>query len=120
MSVCDDCGYEAKNPQGLSAHRRYKHGETPVSGGSMSVAMERTVAELERIGRFEEVDAARVQSLRTMASALDSNPFNSQMWRELRESLNEIVRADDDADDDLAAALAQIAGAASMGDTETA
>jgi hypothetical protein len=42
------------------------------------------------------------------------------MWRELRESLNEIVRADDDADDDLAAALAQIAGAASMGDTETA
>ena len=85
----------------------------------MSVAMERTIAELDRLGRFEEVDAARVQSLRSMAAALDANPFNSQMWRELRESLSEVTRADDEADDGLAAALAQIAGATSLGDAAT-
>lgn len=85
----------------------------------MQQAMERTLAELDRLGRFEEVDAATVQSLRSMALALDSNPFNSQMWRELRESLNEVMRSDDEADDGLAAALAQVAGATSLGDPET-
>lgn len=118
--ICDDCGFEAKNAQGLSAHRRYRHPEGGGgSSGSMVSAMERTITELERLGRFEDVDAARVQALRTMAFALDSNPFNSQMWRELRESLSEVTRASDDADDALAAALAQISGAASVGDQET-
>lgn len=121
MKLCDECGFEAKNPQGLSAHRRYKHRRESVAGSSstMVAAIERTLVELDRLGRFEEIDAARIQALRSMAAALDSNPFNSQMWREFRESLNEIVRADDDADDDLAAALAQIAGATPMGNAET-
>jgi len=78
--------------------------------------MERTLSELARLGRFEEIDAARVQSLRTMASALDENPFNAQMWRELRESLGEVTKADDDADDSLAQAIAQIAGITKVGD----
>jgi len=72
------------------------------------------------MGRFADVDAARVQALRSMAQALDENPFSSQMWREYRESLSEVLGADDDADDSLAAALAQIAGAAEVGDTPPA
>lgn len=119
MKTCEDCGYESKTPQGLSSHRRNKHrGEPEHVGTPMVAAMDRTLAELERLGRFEEVDAARVQALKTMAATLDANPFNSQMWRELRESLGEVMKADDDADDGLAAALDAIAGAAPMGNPE--
>lgn len=39
------------------------------------------------MGRLEQIDAARVQALRSMAAALDANPFNSQMWREYREAI---------------------------------
>lgn len=113
------CGFEAKSPAGLASHRR-KCETQPVTTAPMSTAMERTLTELHRLGRFEDVDAARIESLRQIAAALDANPFNSQMWRELREALDEVTRADDDADDALAAALAQISGATSMGNPETA
>ena len=113
--TCDDCGFVAKSPAGLAAHRRFKHPERLVTS-SMVEAMEQTVAALERMGRFEQVDAATVQSLRSMALALDVNPFNSQMWRELRETLSQVLEADDDADDGIAAALAQIAGVPKVGD----
>ena len=123
MNSCGDCSFEANSAQGLSSHRRNKHSGGAVdsvpAGTPMVAAMRRTLVELERLGRFEAVDAARVQALMSMAESLDQNPFNSQMWRELRESLNEVTRADDDADDGLAAALAQIAGATSLGDPET-
>lgn len=120
MTACE-CGFKAKSPAGLASHRRSKKCQKPVeSSGPMLAAMSRTLTELDRLGRFEDVDAARVESLRQIAAALDANPFNSQMWRELREALNEVTRADDDADDALAAALAQIAGATSMGNPETA
>lgn len=82
----------------------------------MVAAMRRTVSQLERLGRFEEVDAARVQALMSMAAAVDENPMNSQMWREIRESLNEVLEADEDADDALARAFAEIAGGSEVGD----
>lgn len=50
------------------------------------------------MGRIEEVDAARVQMLRSMAEALDSKPYNSQMWKEYREALWELTADGDDAD----------------------
>lgn len=111
---CDGCAFEARSAQGLAAHRRAKHSQA--DGGANARAMESTLTELERLGRVESIDAARVQALRTMATALDENPYNSQMWREYREALGEVLKADDDADDGLAAALAQIRGAAEMGD----
>ena len=113
MSMECDCGFTAKNAAGLASHKR-RH-EAADLDGSMAAAMERTLTELQRLGRFEDVDAARVQALRSMAAALDARPYNSQMWRELRESLNEVLEADEDADDNLAAALAQISSGTSLG-----
>ncbi len=48
------------------------------------------------MGRLEKIDAARVQALRSMASALDQNPFNSQMWREYREAIEGLAAHDGD------------------------
>ena len=112
--TCDDCGFVAKSPAGLAAHRRFKHPERLVTS-SMVEAMEETLSALEQMGRFERVDAATIQSLRSMAAALDSHPFNSQMWRELRETLSQVLEADEDADDGIAAALARIAGDPKVG-----
>ena len=108
-----DCGFTAKNAAGLSSHKRTHEAADPEQ--SMAAAMEQTLAELKRLGRFEDVDAARVQALRSMAVSLDDRPYNSQMWKELRESLNEVLEADEDADDNLAAALAQISSGTSLG-----
>ena len=57
-------------------------------------AVEVTLAELIRMGRLEDVDTARVQALRSIAAALDENPFNAQMWHEYREAVKELT-ADD-------------------------
>lgn len=74
---------------------------------SNSAAAETTLDELERAGRFERVDAARVQAIRSMARALDLNPFNSQMWAEYREALERLM-ADDSDDGSLAALLDEL------------
>jgi hypothetical protein len=101
---CSDCPFEAKSRAGLAAHRRRRHPESlPGPGGPNVRAIVVTLGELRRMGRLEKVDEARVQALRSMAEALDQNPFNSQMWREYREAL-EGLTADDsssDAVDDL-------------------
>ena len=114
---CNVCGFAAKSKAGLASHMRRHADADPEL--SMSAAMEHTLKELKRLGRFEDVDAARVQSLRSMAMALDERPYNSQMWRELRESLNEVLEADEDADDNLAAALAQISSGTTLGNPQT-
>ena len=57
---------------------------------------EQTLKELRRLGRVERIDAAAVQSLRSMARALDAEPQNAALWRQYREALRELT-ADDDA-----------------------
>jgi hypothetical protein len=56
----------------------------------------RTLAELQRMGRLEAIDAARVQALKSMAQALDADPFSAPLWRVYGEALRELT-ADGDA-----------------------
>lgn len=94
MAVCDECGFEARSPRGLAAHRRAKHPSD--ERGPNLAAVELTLGELRRMGRLEQVDEARVQAVRSMAWALDEQPFNSQMWREYREALERLTADGDD------------------------
>jgi hypothetical protein len=75
--------------------------------GVNAEAIEVTLHALGEAGRLEDIDAARVQALRSIAEALDEKPWNSQMWREYRESL-EGLTADDADDGELAAILAEL------------
>lgn len=92
---CPNCPFDAKNGAGLSAHRRRAHPSTGDLGAN-GKAIDVTLSELRRMGRLEKVDQARVQALRSMAAALDANPFNSQMWREYREAIEGLTRHDGD------------------------
>ena len=69
----------------------------PKSGASTNAqAIAITLGEVERMGRLEKIDAAQVQALRSMAAALDENPYNTQMWREYREAIKELTADDSD------------------------
>lgn len=59
---------------------------------------------LELAGRLEKVDEAKVQAVRSMAAALDTNPHNAQMWREYGEALERLTD-DGDSDDGTVANL---------------
>jgi hypothetical protein len=83
-------------------------------------ALEKTLACLEATRKVEEVDAAAVQALRSMAAALDADPTKAALWREYLDALAEVRRADDDADSGLANALKEIGSAAPMGDAAQA
>jgi hypothetical protein len=99
---CPHCDFDAKTRASLANHVRRAHaGERP-AGANMR-AIEETLAALKLAGRLESVDAAKVQALRSMAEALDLNPFNSQMWREYREAIEGLTRNDGGSDqvDDL-------------------
>jgi hypothetical protein len=96
VAKCQDCDFLAKTGAGLAAHRRGAHA-SPVPAGANAKAIEVTLDQLKQMGRLETIDTARVQALRSIAAALDENPFNSQMWREYREAL-EGLTVDDSGD----------------------
>lgn len=91
--TCEDCGVKVKSQRGMDQHRRAKH---PAATTNVE-AVERTLKELHRMGRLEDVDAARIQAVRTMALSLDLKPFNSQMFHEYLAALEELT-ADGDSD----------------------
>ena len=68
-------------------------------------ALAATVAELQKLGRIETLDAAQVQLVHSLAVAVDQDPLSSGLWRQYREALADLLRADDDADQELAQAL---------------
>ncbi len=83
---------------------------------SNAEALEETLKALNLAGRLEQIDSAAVEMLRSLAAAIDANPDKAALYREYRETLSEVRAAGDESDDDLSEALAQIRGAAPMGD----
>lgn len=78
-------------------------------------AAEKMLKILGDLGRIEDVDSARVQIVRSLADALDADSSNAQMWRTYRESIEDMMKADERADSSLEAALAEIRSAGPMG-----
>lgn len=115
MNRCE-CGFIAKSPTGLAAHRRQKH---PQVGGDNRRALERTLELLRFEGRLENLDAARVQMLRSVADKLDKGDQPAQLWKVYGEALEDITRKKDEPGDDLKEALAAIRGAGPLGNVQT-
>ena len=81
-------------------------------------ALDETLDALIDLGRLDQVDAATVQALRSMAEALDLDPSNAALWGRYLGALDALMEADGDADSDLASALEEIRGATEVGDTQ--
>jgi hypothetical protein len=75
------------------------------SFASNAAAFAATLSELVKLGHIEPLDAAQVQLVRSLAAAVDDDPGSSGLWRQYREALADLLRADDDADQELAEAL---------------
>jgi hypothetical protein len=106
------CGFLAKTPAGLASHKRRAHPET---GGENRKAAERFLTELRRMGRIESVDCARVQTVRGISDALDADSSNAALWKVYRDTIEDLMRQDDDANDALSQAVASINRAAALG-----
>lgn len=66
-----------------------------LAGGPNAFALERALGATD----LNDSDAALVQSLRTIAAALDSGSTNSQLFREYREGWRELVAQHDEGED---------------------
>jgi len=75
--------------------------------GSNRDALEETIAAMRDAGRLEKVDNAKLAVLRAMATQLDTDTTNSQMFRVYWESL-EGLTADADNDGDIEGLLARM------------
>lgn len=75
-----------------------------------AAALEKTLAQLRDLGRLEQIDAARVAMIRSMASALDEEPFRASLWKEYRAALRELMADDSSStvDDALAGLFADV------------
>ena len=73
--------------------------------GNNAVELGKTLAALKEMGRFEPVDSARWQALRSMARELDEDPSNAALWRQYREALKELTADDGGSLDDALADL---------------
>lgn len=94
MRECPVCGFEAKTGGGLASHRRSHASE------SNRAAVEQTIAELRRMGRLEDVDAALVQAARTLARVMDTDP-NGSVAKEYMAAIKALREAGTDDHDDL-------------------
>lgn len=95
MKRCVLCGEMFESGAGLASHRRAKHGRVR---GENRRAAEDMLAILRDLGRIEDIDAARVQTIRSLADALDADPSNAQMWRTYREAVEDMMGTNDDGD----------------------
>lgn len=66
--------------------------------------LNKTIALLQSTKKLEDVDAAEIQMLRSLAAAVDSRPHSPGLWQQYREALGGL-RADDDGDGETIEAL---------------
>ncbi|MFW6033984.1 MAG: terminase small subunit [bacterium] len=102
LQVLDQLGM---TPRSRQARRP---GET---AGTNAAQLETTLAAMAEMGRFERTDSARVQSLRSLARAVDADPGNAALWRQYREALRELSRDGDGSgslDDEINAMYAEV------------
>lgn len=87
-----------------TARKRVKRPEPETN----RAAAEHTVAAMRQAGLLEPVDSTRVRMLLGLAEAVDADPTNAALWRELRaaeKALRESEHGDSDAFGDLLAAM---------------
>jgi hypothetical protein len=112
MHECLLCSRRFKNGAGLAAHRRAAHQQYR---GPNRLAAEEMLAELKRGERLTTVDVARVQSLRSLADQLDTDPSNAQMWRTYREVIDGLCGEREPEPDALDRLLEEINGRTPVG-----
>ena len=112
---CDRCDFATHHGAALASHVRWQHPVEAGQDGPNVSAARTTLRELGRLGRLEKIDSARRQALISVAEAVDQRPDNPGLWREYRGLIDDLLRTDEDADDELAAALAAIAGGSEVG-----
>lgn len=71
----------------------------PRKARSNASALETTLRAMAEMGRLEDIDAAQIQALRSMAGALDVRPSNAQLWKAYNEALERLTSDDDDGDE---------------------
>jgi hypothetical protein len=100
MTVCGDCGFEAKNGTGLAAHRRAKH---PVSDGPVSAvaAVRRRLG--SRSGEPLGVAALMLATAMDDTSSVRDLPALSRELRTVLDVLGLDVDVEANSVDDLAA-----------------
>ena len=84
--------------------------------GPNRAAAERTINAMATAGLTEEVDAARIETLRTLSTVLDEQPDNASLWREYRAAEQALRSTTRDEPDDFASLLADLSS--EMGDTK--
>lgn len=86
-----------------------------------SAAVARTVEALRLEGKLSDRDAALVQVVESLASAVDMEPGNASLWREFRAALDSLMRVgevNDDNADEIGSIVAALRGAASLDDAK--
>lgn len=74
----------------------------------LAASLEVTLAELRRMRRLEKVDEARIELLRGLVAAIETDLSNAALWRQYREALDEVLKVDEPIDDDLDRALQRL------------
>lgn len=111
--ICPICGVRVKGAVGLAAHRRHRHARFK---GKNRLAVEETIATLERAGVIEDKHAARLQLVRSLADQIDFDPSNAQMWKTYNDALEGLVTLNDSSGDAFETLIAEINSRAAVGD----
>jgi len=76
--------------------------------GPNRTAAETTICAMHDAGLLEDIDAVRVETLRSLATMLDQQPDNASLWREYRAADQALRSTTPDEPDDFTNLLADL------------